>query len=244
MPAEYESTEFDLESVEISEVFEGVKAVLLAPVLLPLVSTVNQPLVKAVIRESIAFSERCRDAVADAQERLDDIFAEVQAEAEAKRRSPHAEAQTAMKMDDSGGDTNGSEQTSEHRLSENSTPSQAVLVPRESRAYRQSVGSIRHDTTQTAFQLSEMVEELNAQIRWLTNDILDLRILTTTALGAFALRQMVVRGLRLDEIPWYVAGWYALDTFVKFHPNVMDTGVSPQTANLSQNSAPQTIDIQ
>lgn len=249
MPTDHDSTDFDLQSVEISEVFEGVKAVLLAPVLLPLASAVNQPLVKAVIRESIAFSERCQDAVADAQERLDDILAEAQAEAhaeaEARRRSPH----TSMKRaDTNGGDKNKAEpsshdspenESSEHQASESSPSNQAILVRRESGAYPRS-----SEVTQTALQVGGTVEEINAQLRWLTNDTLDLRILTTTALGAFALRQIFVRGLRLDEIPWYVAAWYALDTFVKFHPDVIDTGVSPRSPNPAQNPASQTIDME
>lgn len=76
---------FDGQNVEMSEVFEGISAVLLAPVVLPLASAVNQPLVKSAIKEGIAFSERCQEAVADAQERLEDMFAEAQAEVDAER---------------------------------------------------------------------------------------------------------------------------------------------------------------
>lgn len=186
------SADFDLQSVEISEVFEGVAAVLLAPIVLPLASAVNQPLVKNALKEGIAFTERCQEAVADAQERLEDTFAEAQAEVNAERRG-HSES------------GNGSSDTIERQ----DWPS-----------YQRTTGQFTdQSSTETANQVRDTVNELNRQIRWLTNDLLDLRMLMATGLGLFALRQILVRGLRLDEIPWYAVAWYALDTFVKFHPD-------------------------
>jgi len=186
------STDFDLQSVEVSEVVEGVADVLLAPIVLPLASAVNQPLVKNVLKEGIAFSERCQEAVADAQERLEDTFAQAQAEVDAERNGQ-------------GESFNGNAGT---------------LMQRERPSYRRTTGQFTdQSSTETANQIKDTVDELNRQVRWLTNDLLDLRLLMSLGLGAFALRQILVRGLRLDEIPWYVAAWYALDTFVKFHPD-------------------------
>jgi hypothetical protein len=186
------SADFDLQSVEVSEVVEGVAAMLLAPIVLPLASAVNQPLVKNALKEGIAFTERCQEAVADAQERLEDTFAEAQAEVDAERRG-HVDF----------GNGNG-----------------GTLTQRQRPSYQRTTGRFSdRSSTETASQVQDTVNELNRQIRWLTNDLLDLRMLMVTGLGALALRQILMRGLRLDEIPWYAVAWYALDTFVKFHPD-------------------------
>jgi hypothetical protein len=207
------SADFDLQSVEISEVFEGVAAVLLAPIVLPLASAVNQPLVKNALKEGIAFSERCQEAVADAQERLEDTFAQAQAEVDAER-SGQVESDMGR---------------------------EGTLMRQERPSYQRTTGQFSDQSpTETASELKNTVNELNRQIRWLTNDLLDLRLLMSAGLGAFALRQILVRGLRLDEIPWYAAAWYALDTFVKFHP---DEEV-PQAGQPSKMTTQPTIEVE
>jgi hypothetical protein len=209
------AADFDINSVDVSEVFEGVAAVLLAPVMLPLASAVNQPLVKSALREGIAFSERCQEAIADAQERLEDTLAEAQAEVDRDRRNPHH------------GNGNGGTQDS---LVSQTTP----MSDRPS--YQRTAGQFSNHSTQTASQVQDTIQELNSQIRWLTNDLLDLRLLVTLGLGTFAIRQILVRGLRLDEIPWYAVAWYALDTFIKFHPD--------SAAEAAQTDMPTTIEVE
>lgn len=197
------AVEFDVDSVQLSQVLEGIAALVVAPVILPLSSAMKQPLVKSAIREGLAFSERCQEAVAHAQENVEDIFAEIQAEVEAsyeQNQSPD-------------GDTSRVQPMRQHQ--------------------RQQQGHSRYwdekyDTTQTAVQIQDMMYELNTQISWLTRDTLDLRMLMAMGLGALALRQLIVRGIRLDEIPWYVFAWYALDTFVKFHPGIFSPGEEPE----------------
>lgn len=45
--------------------------------------------------------------------------------------------------------------------------------------------------------------ELNAQIRWLTNGVADLRMLLPLGLSALALRPLLDKEPQLDEVPWY-----------------------------------------
>jgi hypothetical protein len=207
------SADFDLQSVEVSEVVEGIAAILLAPIVLPLASAVNQPLVKNALKEGIAFTERCQEAVADAQERLEDTFAEAQAEVDAERRGH-------------GDSSNGNAGT---------------LTQRERPSYQRTTGQFSNrSSTETASQVRDTVHELNGQIRWLTNDLFDLRMLMVTGLGALALRQILVRGLRVDEIPWYAVAWYALDTFVKFHPDEGERKVGQPSTMTTQ----PTIEVQ
>lgn len=182
-------SDFDGQEMKMSEVFTGISALLLAPVMLPVAAAIDQPLVKSTLKQALLFSSRCQEAVAIAQERLEDGFAEVRAEVEAEQKDGH---------------TAGA----------NSPP---VLLPRQEPYHRTPT-----DASQVATQLQDMVNDLNAQTRWLTNGVLDLRILLSMGLGAIALRQLFLRGLRLDDIPWYVLAWYALDTFVKFHPETAD----------------------
>jgi type II secretory pathway pseudopilin PulG len=202
----------DPQSIEVSEVFEGIAAMLLAPVVLPLASAVNQPLVQSALKEGIAFAERCQEAVADAQERLEDTFAAVQAEVDAERRQ----------TDEAAGEDNG------------------ILMRSDRPSYQRTKGSYGQESTQTASQVRDTVTELNQQIRWLTNDLLDLRLLVSIGLASFALRQILVRGVRLDEIPWYALAWYALDTFVKFHPDTDQPNPSPAEASV----VPRTIEVE
>lgn len=61
----------------------GSAAVLAAPYVLPLVSSVGRPLVKGLLLQGVLAFERGREALAHLAETLDDIIAEVRAEAEA-----------------------------------------------------------------------------------------------------------------------------------------------------------------
>jgi hypothetical protein len=206
MPAD-----FDIQSPKIAEVFEGIAAMLFAPVVLPLASAVNQPLVQSALKEGIAFSERCQEAVADAQERLEDSWAAAQAEVAAERRQ-------------------ADEATDEDTRK---------LVRSERPSHQRTTGSYGQEATQTASQVRDTVNELNQQIRWLTNDLLDLRLLVSVGLATLAMRQILFRGLRLDEIPWYALAWYALDTFVKFHPDTVEV----HTPEAEVTAMPRTIEV-
>lgn len=203
------SADFDLQSFEMSEVFEGVAAMLLAPIVLPLASAVNQPLVKNVLKEGIALSERCQEAVADAQERLEDAF---------------AEAKAAVEADYSG-------------TSDSTFVQRPDWMPKERPSYQRVTGQFTEESAQATVQLEYLMSDLNDQVRWLTNDLFDLRILASAALGAYAFRQILTRGFSLDELPWYVLAWYALDTFVKFSPNPKKTEPTSAASSGRTNNA-------
>ena len=64
------------DEIEVSEIIEGLTAVMLAPVVLPLAAGINQPLAKKTVKEATAFSQRCKEAVAEAKERFEDVLAE------------------------------------------------------------------------------------------------------------------------------------------------------------------------
>ncbi|MEL7505053.1 MAG: DUF5132 domain-containing protein [Cyanobacteria bacterium J06554_6] len=168
------------------EIWSGIAALLAAPVVLPMAAAINQPLVRSVLTDAIAFSERCHKAVAVAQEQIEDGLAEIQ-----------AGSQTARYQ----------------------SPSAAI------------VGDSA-PASQVAGQLQATAQDWNAQMQALTGGQLDLRMLLSMGLGAIALRQLMRRGLQLDDMPWYVMAWYAFDTFVKLHP------VSAQTAAYSAATSP------
>lgn len=56
---------------------------------------------------------------------------------------------------------------------------------------------------------------LNQQTKRLSYGVVDLQILMSMAMAALAVRQLIVKGIDLDEIPWYTLVWYAFDNFVK-----------------------------
>lgn len=58
----------------------GIGALILAPVIIPLVATIAKPLVKATIKGGLILYERGREVVAEAGEVVEDLVAEVKAE--------------------------------------------------------------------------------------------------------------------------------------------------------------------
>jgi hypothetical protein len=81
------------------------------------------------------------------------------------------------------------------------------------RAWHQS------EHSEVAHTLSVVLSSLNQEIGRATNGNFDLRVLVPLAFSAFALRQLLVKGWQIDEIPWYTMAWYAFDSFVKLHPH-------------------------
>lgn len=66
---------------------------ILGPLMQPIAAGLEQPLTKQLLKEGIAFSERCQEAIAATQERFEDLSAEVQAELAAEQPSrPRAQA--------------------------------------------------------------------------------------------------------------------------------------------------------
>lgn len=64
-------------------------ATIFAPVLMPAVAAAGRPLAKSLLKGGIMLYEKSREAVAEAGEALEDLIAEVRAEAEQQAQSMH-----------------------------------------------------------------------------------------------------------------------------------------------------------
>ncbi|MBK1989489.1 hypothetical protein A0J48_018445 [Sphaerospermopsis aphanizomenoides BCCUSP55] len=76
---------------------------------------------------------------------------------------------------------------------------------------------ITQGKTEAATGISNAVIDLNQQVEFATNGAVDLRFLFPFGLGLLAMRQLIVKGLQLEVIPWYVLAWYAFDSFFKLN---------------------------
>ena len=71
--------------------------------------------------------------------------------------------------------------------------------------------------SEAAAELIAEATELNQRVKRASNGAFDLRFLIPLGFSALALRQLLVKGVQLGAIPWYVLAWYAFDSFIKFH---------------------------
>ncbi|MBD2301663.1 HMA2 domain-containing protein [Nostoc sp. FACHB-190] len=78
-----------------------------------------------------------------------------------------------------------------------------------------TTGSESH--SEAAATVANAVFDLNEQVEKSTNGVVDLRFIFPLALGCLSVRQLLVKGLQLEIIPWYVLAWYAFDSFIKLH---------------------------
>jgi len=84
------------------------------------------------------------------------------------------------------------------------------------------IGLIFADVTteshsEVAATVANAVFDLNDRVEQATNNVVDLRFIFPLALGCLSVRQLLVKGLQLEIIPWYVLAWYAFDSFIKLH---------------------------
>jgi hypothetical protein len=83
------------------------------------------------------------------------------------------------------------------------------------------LGVIFADITQSdsdaAVGVSNAVVNLNKRVEQATNGEVDLRFLFPLGLSFLAMRQLFIKGLQFETIPWYVLAWYAFDSFIKLH---------------------------
>jgi Protein of unknown function (DUF5132) len=163
----------NVEQVGIAEIVEGITAVILAPVVLPLAVAVNQPLAQEVIKGGIALSEKVKEAVSQIQEVVEDLEAEVKANLAQK---PQLELR--------------------------------FISPKS---------NVKQENSAVAEGLINVVSSLNEQVKEATQGVVDLRLLLPFGLSTLALRQLLIKGLQIEEIPWYVLAWYAFDSFTKLH---------------------------
>ena len=165
----------DYETQDATETLtiEGLSAIALAPIVLPAAAILEQPLAKAALKESIAFSQRCQEAVAQARERLDDAMAEIQAD------------------------------LGEQQQAEANGKAEQTYVP--------------HTKAQAFTEVMDSMDDLNEQVKRLTNGVADLQVFLSIGFGALAVRQLLTKGLQLDDVPWITFAWYSFDSFVKLH---------------------------
>ncbi|WP_390840612.1 HMA2 domain-containing protein [Richelia sinica] len=91
---------------------------------------------------------------------------------------------------------------------------------------------ITQGTTEAATGVTSAVLDLNQRVELATNGVIDLRFLFPLGLSVLAVRQLMLKGLQLEVIPWYVLAWYAFDSFLKLnHVNQYQLASSAQTRN-------------
>ncbi|WP_315790203.1 DUF5132 domain-containing protein [Fischerella sp. JS2] len=164
---------FDWEEINVPEVVESITGLIFASVILPLAAAVHQPIVQTAIKGGIALSERCKEALAETKEVIENLAAEVNAE----------------------------------------------LINNE--LTKAEFGSTKINSidgkSEVAKDLINVMSDFNTDVAQLTDGVVDLRLLVPLGFSAIALRQLLVKGLQIDEIPWYALAWYAFDSFVKLN---------------------------
>lgn len=76
---------------------------------------------------------------------------------------------------------------------------------------------VTEGNTEAAADLTSAVVDLNKRVKQATNGLVDLRFLFPLGLSTLAVRQLIIKGLQFETIPWYVLAWYAFDSFMKLH---------------------------
>ncbi|WP_066380132.1 MULTISPECIES: hypothetical protein [unclassified Anabaena] len=71
--------------------------------------------------------------------------------------------------------------------------------------------------SEIANDVINVISDINADVGRMTDGVADLRLLMPMVLGLFAIRQLLVQGLKLNDIPWYILAWCAFDSFIKLH---------------------------
>jgi hypothetical protein len=71
--------------------------------------------------------------------------------------------------------------------------------------------------SEAASSVADAIADLDQRVHQATNGLVDLRFLFPLGLALLAIRQLRVKGLQLDIVPWYVLAWYAFDSFMKLH---------------------------
>jgi hypothetical protein len=76
---------------------------------------------------------------------------------------------------------------------------------------------ITEGNSEAAEDVKRAVINLNKRFEQATSGEVDLRFLFPLGLSMLAVRQILVKGLQLEIIPWYVLAWYAFDSFMKLN---------------------------
>jgi hypothetical protein len=92
--------------------------------------------------------------------------------------------------------------------------------PNQRRSHQGQNGGARFQATDGSRMAAEVVaiaNQLNQQTLQFTDGWLDLKTLFPIGFGLLALRQILVKGIHLDALPWYAAAWYTFDSFHKLN---------------------------
>ncbi|BAY18359.1 hypothetical protein NIES2109_09340 [Nostoc sp. HK-01] len=84
-------------------IIAGIGAVLLAPVLIPVVAGIGKPIAKSIIKGGIVAYEKSKGAFAELGETWEDIVAEAKAELAEDRETPLFEAATPVESSSDNG---------------------------------------------------------------------------------------------------------------------------------------------
>nr|WP_225894251.1 hypothetical protein [Atlanticothrix silvestris] len=76
---------------------------------------------------------------------------------------------------------------------------------------------ITEEESEAAKGITNAIINLNKRVERVTNGEIDLRVLFPLGLSMLAIRQLLVKGLQFEAIPWYVLAWYAFDSFMKLN---------------------------
>ena len=76
---------------------------------------------------------------------------------------------------------------------------------------------LNHSYSYAALEVSKIASNLNQEVKKVTKGTVDLRFLLPLSFAILALRQLKMKGLQFELIPWYVLAWYAFDSFIKLH---------------------------
>ncbi|OKH29325.1 DUF5132 domain-containing protein [Chroogloeocystis siderophila] len=93
----------------------------------------------------------------------------------------------------------------------------AELVTRREAGTSSENSAFKQNKSGASEYIIDVFTEFNAQVKEMTNGVADLRLLLPLGLSAIALRQLLTKGLQIEEIPWYVLAWYAFDSFTKLN---------------------------
>ncbi|MBD2361057.1 hypothetical protein H6G36_07670 [Anabaena minutissima FACHB-250] len=84
---------------------------------------------------------------------------------------------------------------------------------------------ITEGNTEAATTVASTVVDLNKRVKQATDGVVDIRFLFPLGLSILAVRQLIIKGLQFEIIPWYVLAWYSFDSFIKLH------GITPQKSS-------------
>ncbi|MGM3304692.1 DUF5132 domain-containing protein [Anabaena sp. WFMT] len=82
---------------------------------------------------------------------------------------------------------------------------------------RTSLNYFKNGKSEVADDVINMISDINADVGKMTSGVADLRVILPLGIALLSIRQLLRKGLELDEIPWYILAWYAFDIFTRLN---------------------------